>query len=456
MKSETGINGRVYATVLVSSLGHVLVQSNTVLLNLAVYRIEISFGADIAALQWIVNGYMLSFAALLLPGGALADRSGARTTFLRGLGVFGLGSLGMAVGSTVPGLIASQVLIGAGSALIVPCSLALLVRVCEDNSARRARSIAVWTAAGGSAVAFSPVLGGSLMTVAAWRNAFLADGVLCAIVVCLAIRSIGADPKRAPASFDMVGQALVALTLLGLIGGMIEGGRRGLIEPLVVGCFLVGLGAGAAAVGRHTRTVVLPPVIFRQPGFTAAIAVSCVTNVTYYGVVFVLGLYFQKLHGYSPAQAGLAFLPFNASFVLSSIAGGWLAAMYGPRVPLVLGSLVATIGYVLLYHSTTATGDSAVLTSFLLVPIGGAGLIAPAATDILLGSVPPERAGTAAAFLNTLRQGAGASGIAIFGLVAGGGPDQFLRGLAASFLASAVLFAAAALASELLLGRDIK
>nr|WP_246763602.1 MFS transporter [Rhizobium sp. 007] len=445
-------------TLIVTCLGHVIVQCNTAILNLAIYRIQIEFGADVSSLQWIVNAYMLAFAALLLSGGTLCDRLGLRPTFLWGVGIFAFGSFGTAAGTTIASLVVSQALAGMASALIIPCSLALIARECDGNPRLRARSIAVWTAVGGAAVALNPVVGGYLMTIAGWRNAFAAEGILCLATALFALRYIRATPRNAKARFDLVGQTFVALTLLGFIAAAIEAGRRGLTEPLVVGFLLLAVTAGVSALimGRRRGESVLPLDLFGRAGFTAAIAVSCVTNITYYGVVFVLSLYFQRQHDYSPAETGLAFLPFSFAFVLASIGGGWLGSVFGPRLPLIAGLTVACIGYFVLYFYMSESLVDPSIVAFLLIPVGMAGLIAPAATDILLGSVALDRAGTAGAFLNTAKQGTGAIGVAVYGIVATGGPDLLFYGLKLSFLTSAILFFLALAAFQVCMGRTAR
>jgi MFS transporter, DHA2 family, methylenomycin A resistance protein len=240
---------------------------------------------------------------------------------------------------------------------------------------------------------------------------------------------------------------LVILSLSGLIGAVIEVRSLGLAHPLVYGGIILALVAGAMFMSIETwaKTPMIPLSLFRRRGFGPAILFGALVNLSYYGVIFVLSLYLQKALGYSARQAGLAFIPLTASFILSNMASGWMTGRTGPRFPMVLGGLIGAFGYALLSPLGAQATFLNMLPGFVLIPFG-IGLGVPAMTTAILSSVDSSWAGTVSALLNAARQTGGAIGVAAFGALLGGDlPDQIIAGLTTVTWSAAVLAGAAAL-----------
>ncbi|WP_043202065.1 MFS transporter [Paraburkholderia acidipaludis] len=448
---------RIVATV---SVGFVVTQLDVTIVNIALARLATDLHANVARLQWIVDAYTLAFAVLMLSGGVLGDRYGARRMYAAGLVVFALASLACGLAAQPSMLIAARAVQGAGAAMMLPNSLALLNEACRHDRTLRARAVGFWTAAGAISIAAGPVAGGLLIAAFGWRSIFLVNLPLCAAGLAATLawipaprRSLAAgaavpQPQRsAPVrSLDIRGQLLAVVALTAFTGAVIEWRPLGFAHPAVAGGFALALLAGCAFVFLESRIAapMLPLGMLRQRTFSAAVLFGVCVNLTYYGTVFVLALYLQHARGETPLQAGLAFVPLTAGFLLSNIASGHAVARFGTRAPMIVGALVAGSGYALLGLVGATTPLAALMAMCLLIP-SGMGLAVPAMTTAVLASVEPARAGTASAFLNTARQAGGAVGVAAFGALTGsGGAVQVVTGLHAETLVSTALLLTAA------------
>ncbi len=429
-----------------TSFAFVVVQLDVTIVNVALPQIGAALHAGVAGLQWVVDAYTLSFAALLISAGVIGDRFGSRRIYLIGFFIFTAASIVCGFAPTIGILIAARALQGAGAALLVPTSLAILNHSSEENPALRARMVALWTAAGGVSIAAGPVAGGFLLAAFGWRSIFLVNIVLCGIGIFLVLKFVQPDFQKPnsrtieshPAEsrhLDLPGQILGVLALTGLVGAIIESGHLGLKHPVVVSGFLLGALASAMFiyVERRAASPMLPLQFFSLPGFNAAVVFGIIVNLTYYGVIFVLSLYLQQALGYSALRTGFAFLPLTATFIVSNVITGWLTARAGSRFPMILGALIGMLGYALLLRLNAETSLLNMLPAFVLIP-GGMGLAVPAMTTSILSSVPRERSGTASAVLNTARQTGGAIGVAVFGALLGHGRDKIIPGLHTSAL----------------------
>ncbi|MBQ1543985.1 MFS transporter [Caulobacter sp. CCUG 60055] len=434
--------------VAAASFGFVVVQLDVTIVNVALVRIGAEFGGGVAGLQWVVDGYTLLFAALLLTAGALGDRFGPKRAFLAGFGLFAAASAACGLANGVVALVAARAVQGAAAAFLVPPSLALLAHACGDDPRRRAKAVGVWTAAGGVSIAAGPVIGGLLIGWLGWRSIFLVNLPVCALGAALTWAFAPEAPGRTDAPrLDVAGAVLATVALLGLTGAVIEGGGAGWGRPLVWALAAGGGLAGAAFVmvqarGRHPM---LPLEVFRRPTFSAATAVGIAVNFSYYGMIFVLGLYLQRVLGRSATEAGLAFLPLTATFIVSNLISGWAVGRFGPRRVIAVGGLIGAVGYALLTRLDASSGLADMLPGFALIP-GGMGLAVPAMTTALLSSVERARAGVASGVLNTARQAAGAVGVALFGGLVAGDASAVVPGLhAAAWIAAGLLVLAAAI-----------
>lgn len=433
--------------VTAASFGFVAVQLDVTIVNVALASIGGELGAGMAGLQWTVDAYTLMFAALLLSAGALGDRIGPKRAFLAGFLLFGLSSAACGLATSTAMLIGARAVQGASAALLVPPSLALLNHACGENAALRARAVGWWTAAGGVSIAAGPVIGGLLIAAFGWRSIFLVNLPVCALGALLAVLFLEEVRSDKPRPTDLVGQGLAFLALVGLVGAVIEAGRGGLASPATLG--LAGLGVAGALGFLHAQARVAHPILplaaFRKPVFSLCLSVGLVVNLAYYGVIFVLGLYLQRVLGYSVAATGLAFLPLTATFIASNLISGWAVARFGSGGPMVCGLFVAATGYALLLLLGSATAYVVMLPVFLLIP-GGMGVAVPAMTTALLSGVERAWAGTASGVLNATRQAGGAVGVAAFGAWAAGEAPRIVSGLHLAGLVSAGLLAGMAVA----------
>jgi MFS transporter, DHA2 family, methylenomycin A resistance protein len=403
---------RVLAATCVS---YTLVLLDASIVNVALTDIAHTFGSHVAGLQWIVNAYTLAFASLLLTGGTLGDRLGDRTVYVAGLAVFVAASALCGVAPNLPALAIARALQGAGSAMLVPCSLALLNRAFPEPTAR-ASAISLWMGCGGIAMASGPLIGGLLIHLFGWRSLFFVNLPLGLAGIRLGRTIARAAAVDASRQFDWGGQAAAIVAIAALIGTLIEGPSLGWRSvPIVCGAIASAVAwiAFIAIEARH-REPMLPLTFFRNRLFAGSTFVSMASAFVFYGLLFVLSLFYRQVRGASPLDTGLAFLPMTAMVALGGLYSGRLVARFGAR-----GTMCAAFA---LYAAGALgmTGIGAATPAWLAVApmlaIGFAsGFISPAATSPALGTVDRRRAGVAAAALNAARQSGSALGVAIFG-----------------------------------------
>lgn len=424
-----------------ASFGFLVTQLDVTIVNVALDAIGDAFGAPTAQLQWVVDAYVLALAAMLLSAGAIGDRVGPKRAFLAGLVLFGAASAACGFATGPLGLILARVAQGAAGALLIPPSLALIAHAAHGDDRRRAAAVGWWTAAGGVSIAAGPVLGGLLVETLGWRWVFFVNLPLCAIGAVLALLVAPATPAKPKVPFDLPGQGLAVAAVTLLVGGLIEGGHRGWggapLAALVAGLVLA---FAFVVFERHARHPAMPLSVFRSRPAWSAVVVGSALNFTYYGLIFVLGLYMLRTLHWSPGKAGLAFLPLTATFIVSNLASGSLVEGFGARTVTSGGVLIAACGYALTAQLGPASGVLDMLPGFALIP-GGMGLAIPALTSGLLANVDRHDAGAASGVLNACRQVGGAAGVAIFGALAGAG---IATGLRTSAIVATVMLVAAA------------
>lgn len=431
----------------VTSCAFALIQLDVTIVNVALPQIGAELGAGISVLQWVVDAYALTFAVLLLSAGLLSDRLGARIVYRVGLTVFAVASLGCGIAPGQGLLVAGRIVQGVGAAAMLPSSLAILNRACGHDASLRARAVGWWTAAGSIAIAAGPILAGLLLAFTSWRSIFLINLPICAAGLALTVRLPGTGRKESgDRGFDLAGQALAVLALAGLIGGTIEARPLGVAHPGVIACLLVAVLASAAfvIVERRGASPMLPLGLLRNRGFSTAIAFGIIVNFTYYGVMFVLTLYLQRVRGYSALTAGAAYFPLTATLFAVNVLSGWLVGRIGSRWPMVAGATVDAVGFALLLLLDGSSRYALMLPAFILIP-AGMGLGVPAMTDTVLASVERAAAGVASATLNAARQAAGAVGVAVFGALAGERSRDVVGGLHVAAMLSIALLGTAAL-----------
>ena len=440
------------AVLLASSFAFIIVQLDVTIVNVALPKMGAELGASVSALQWVVDAYTLGFAVFLLSAGVMGDKFGSKRVFLVGFGLFTLASIACAMAPSAMALNVARAVQGIGAALLVPSSLAILNFAYAHDKKMLAKAIGWWTAAGGVSIAAGPVIGGLLLSTAGWRSIFWVNVPICIAgfaLTCLVVPRM--QSKEASRHFDLPGQLLSVLALAGFIGAVIEVQALGFSSVVVQGGFITAFVAGAAflIVESRVRAPMLPLKLFHSMRFSGAVLFGVLVNFAYYGVIFVLSFYLQKVRGFSVMQTGLTFLPLTGTFIFSNIASGRLSARTGLRTPMVLGGLICCSGYALLgmFGISDHASFLDMLPGLALIP-AGMGLAVPAMTTSILASVERHQAGTASAVLNTARQVGGATGVAIFGaIVAAGSGVEIIGGVQNVMgISAALLLAAAAMA----------
>jgi EmrB/QacA subfamily drug resistance transporter len=390
---------------------------NTIV-SVALAAVQSSLSTSVSGLQWVVDGYMLAFAALMLTGGTLGDLLGRKKVMLAGVAIFCGGSIVAALAQSTGTLIAGRIVMGVGAAASEPGTLSLIRHIYPERK-ERAVALGVWAAVSGLALALGPVLGGVLIAGPGWRWIFwfgLGFGALALAVAAVTLTE-SSDPEGR--KLDVPGLAAGAGAILAATFAVIEGENRGYgtwwIEllfataPVLVVVFVL--------VEQRVPDPVLKLEFLRNPTFAAANVVAFATNLSVFSVFFFTALYLQLITNFSGLQIALVFTSLAVAMIVAGpIAGRWTARV-GPRVPMVLGCLLAGLGLFLLDWKLTATTSVAALTWPLAIAGLGFGIALVTMTAAVLTLVPPEQSGMAASTVNTSRELGGVFGVAVLGAV---------------------------------------
>lgn len=416
------------------------VQVDTSVVNLAVRPIADYFHARVAAMQWLIDGYNLTYAALLLSGGLLADLFGRRRVFVAGAALFAAASLLCALAPDLPILLAGRVLAGVAAALLLPASLAM-IRVVWDDEKARGKALGIWAGCNGLALAIGPPLGGVLIHLGGWRWLFFLTVPLGLAAFLLAPRLMPESADRQGRHLDLPGQLLGIVMLGGATLAAIEGRDAPWPAGVALGlCLLAGLGF-AVVERRRGDAALVPPVLFRVAPFRGAVLATLAMTFGMYGALFLLPMTWIAADRLGPLGAGVALMPMALIFVAMSPSSGALVARFGLRVAVSLGLGLIIAGLVLI---GLGGGAASLWSAEAGLALTGLGM--GCATGPLMGAavnaVNPARAGTAAALINVARMVGATLGVALLGSLyaqAGGGE----RGLVVAMLAAAVLQALA-------------
>jgi DHA2 family methylenomycin A resistance protein-like MFS transporter len=442
MELSTGSKLAKPLTLAAMSLGYGVVQLDVTIVNTALNSIGSALGGGVSELQWVVSTYTIAFASLILTAGALGDRIGAKKIFMAGFGVFTAASLACALAPSSVILIAARAVQGLGAAILVPNSLALLSHAYPDEK-QRGRAVGTWAAGASLALTAGPLVGGGLIVLFGWRSIFLVNLPIGLVGLWLTWR-FATDTTRTDHELDLPGQA-AAIGMLGLLAGaIIEGGRVGWSNVWVLAGFAVFalLGAFFLFQERRARQPMLPLALFAHRMFALTSLVGLLVNIAFYGLIFVLSLYFQQVNGLSPFATGLAFVPMMGAVLPVNLLAPRLAERFGAPAVIAAGALIAAGGCVALLGIGPDTGYWAICAQLLAMG-GGLGLLVPPLTSTLLGSVEKSRSGIAAGVLNSTRQTGSVIGVALFGSLIGRS-NAFLFGTRAALIISALLLVAAA------------
>ncbi len=426
--------------LLAAILGSGMAMLDATVVNVALPHIGKELGAGFSGLQWTLNGYTLTLAALILLGGSLGDRYGRRRVFVIGVAWFASASLLCGLAWNIETLVAARALQGVGGALLTPGSLALISASFDARD--RGAAVGAWSGLGGIAGAAGPLVGGWLVEQVSWRAVFLINLPLAVVVLGVAARHVPESRDAAAAGrLDLAGSALAAAGLAGITYGLIsEQWFAGGLGVLALCAFVL--------MERRSAHPLIPLELFASRVFVAANVVTLVVYAALGGVFFLLVLQLQVVAGFSPLRAGMALLPITALMLLLSARAGALAQRIGPRLPMTIGPLVAAGGLLL----TLRIGPHAsylrdVLPAVAVFGLGLSCMVAPL-TATVLGAAPEHLAGTASGVNNAVARSAGLLAVAALPALVGlGGADYTEAGVFGSGFRAAMVVCAVLLAS---------
>jgi EmrB/QacA subfamily drug resistance transporter len=445
----------VAATVLGSGMAAL----DATVVGIALPAIGRNFHAGVSSVQWVVDGYTLTLAGLLLLGGTLGDSYGRRKMFVVGTVWFAIASVLCGIAPSVGVLIAARALQGVGGALLTPGSLAILqASFAEDD---RMAAIGAWSGLGGVATAIGPFLGGWLIGAVSWRLVFFINVPLAVLVVFISARHVPETKAPGPVpKLDVRGAAAISGALAGITYGLIAASSYGwgsvpVLVPLAAGLALLGL---FVWIEDKEPQPMLPLGVFRSRQFTAANAVTFVVYAALGGLLFLVPVVLQVAHGYSPIEAGSALLPVTFIMLALSSRSGRLATRIGPRLQMTVGPLIIAASFVL-FTSLATSGNylTAVLPGVIVFGFGVATMVAPL-TATALAAAPADHAGVASAVNNDVARAAGLIAVAVLPALAGITGSSYLHpaSLAHGFKVAAMISAVFCAAGGVLAGLTIR
>ncbi|WP_199485288.1 MFS transporter [Actinomadura craniellae] len=397
--------------------------------NVALPSIQRELGLTIAGLEWVVSGYILVFAGLLLVGGRIADVFGVQRAFYLGLGIFTLASVAAGLAGGQETLIAARAVQGLGAALLAPASLAMLTALFPDPR-ERGMAVGIWGGVGALALAVGPFTGGYLSEHAHWGWIFLINAPIGAVTAALALWSVRLPAGARRGSWrrlDPAGLAASSVALFALTFALIEGAGRGWTSAAILGAFAVAALAAAAfaLIERRVADPVIDLSPFRDRVFGGGLLTMGLWSFGVFGIYFFTALYLQNALGFTPTEAGAAFVPMAVLMAVVAVLSSRITALLGAAVTVATGMALMAVAVGAI--STVGAGDgyTDLLPWFLLFGLGG-GLLIPL-TDLVLGALPPARAGVASGTLNVSREVFGLLGITVLGAILNSRQDGHVR-----------------------------
>jgi EmrB/QacA subfamily drug resistance transporter len=400
-------------TVLCASVFIIVVDGTIV--NVALPTFVRELGATTSQLQWIVDAYVLVFAGLLMAAGSIGDRFGRKGTLMVGMAAFGTTSVVAALSSNPGQLIAWRAAMGVGAALIFPATLALLVNVFTD-ARQRAIAISIWAATSGLAVALGPVTGGFLLEHFFWGSVFMVNVPVIVVAMIAIWRVVPTSRDTTIRRFDPLGIALSIAGVTVLVWAVIEGPKHGWTSLISIAAF--GLAAALLAAfirwERHSDHPMLDVAVFTNMRFTAGSVSVAFAFFALFGFIFMVTQYFQFVRGYGTLEAGVRTVPFALFTGMAAPASAKLVERFGTKAIVAAGLASMAVGFAWTARDTTTTSYWLIVGQMLFMG-GGLGLVNAPATEAIMGSLPPAKAGVGSAVNDTTRELGGTLGVAIIG-----------------------------------------
>jgi EmrB/QacA subfamily drug resistance transporter len=461
-KSE-GLDSRRWWALAAVSLAAFMTYLDNNIVNVAIPTIQRSLDLSVSGLEWVVSSYLLTVAGLLLVGGRLADMFGRRRLFLVGMVVFTLSSLAAGLAGSGGVLIGSRAIQGIGAALLMPATLAIIMATFT-NVRERSMAIGIWAAVGALALATGPALGGLISQHLHWGWIFLINVPIGVVTFAIAMVYVAESrSESASRQLDLPGLVTSALSLFALTYALIEGNVGGWTSPRILGAFvLAAAGAGIfLAIEARSANPMVDLKMFRSREFSGGTGTMMIWAFGILGIYFFTSLYLQQTLGFSPVEAGLAFVPMALCVAVFAGIAPRIEARAGAHRTVAAGMLLMVIGLVLFARLGLHAGYTSLLPGFMLFG-AGAGLMNVPLTNAVMAATPPSAAGVASALLNASREVAGLLGITVIGAVlrtaqgasARGGADPvhaFLDGYRTGLLVTIGLMAAGVVVSYLTL-----
>ena len=435
---------RKWWTLAAVSFGLFMIMLDNTVVNVALPSIQEDLGATLSQLQWIVTGYALTFAALMLIGGKLADAYGRRLIFVIGIVIFTLASLWCGLSDTSEMLIVARIVQGAGAALMNPATLSIISATFPPK--QRGAAIGIWAGVSALALAIGPLVGGLLTEHLSWHWIFFVNVPVGVVAIVASFLLITESKDETHESLDLPGLGTSALGLFALTYGLIEANAYGWTSARIVGSFAVAVISlvSFVIIERRRRYPMLDLTLFRSGTYTGANVSMLLVALSMFGVFFFVSLYMQNVLGYSAVQAGAAFLPMTVLIILIAPIAGKASDRFGSRWLMTIGMVL--LGVQLLYFSQLSTTSDFwnLLPGFILGGFGMAMAMTPTAAAAIR-AVPVHKSGVGSAVLNAMRQVGGSIGIALMGAIvaaqASGRPgvEGFMAGFERALIVAAVI-----------------
>ena len=435
---------RKWWTLAAVAFGLFMIMLDNTVVNVALPSIQEDLGADLSELQWIVTGYALSFAALMLIGGKLADAYGRRLIFVVGIVVFTGASLWCGLADSGNMLITARVVQGAGAALMNPATLSIIAATFPPK--QRGTAIGIWAGISALALAIGPLVGGLLTEHLSWHWIFFVNVPVGVIAIAASLLLITETKDETHESLDLPGLATSALGLFALTYGLIEANTYGWTSARIVGSFAVAVISLVAflQIERRRRAPMLDLTLFRSGTYAGANIAMLLIALAMFGVFFFVSLYMQNVLGYSAVQAGAAFLPITLIIILVAPIAGKASDKFGSRWLMTIGMVLLSVQLLYLSQLGPDADFWNLLPGFVVGGLGMSMSMTPTAAAATR-AVPVNKSGVGSAVLNAARQVGGSVGIALMGAIvaaqAKGKPplDGFMAGFESALVVAAVI-----------------